>query len=167
MEVVSTLRDRNGNVYLKSAVVLLIAAIVVSVGMSIYHVYHTLGAVREKVNEAVLAVAAANVSEFYGGSRESDGYARHPAGNGGFAASCSTGDILAALAYSTNGAVAGATIQTDSYAITISGVDCVNQLGRNLRFVTTIQVVVPLDIGGISIPIEKAMEVKSQYDTRF
>lgn len=167
MEVISTLRCRSGNIYLKSAVVLLIATFFVSVGLSIYHVYHTFGTVREKANEAVLAVAAANVSEFYGGSRESDGYARHPTGNGDFAASCSTGDILAALAYSTNGAVAGGTIQTGSYTITISGVDCVNQVGKNLRFVTTIQVVVPLDIGGISIPIEKAMKVKSQYDTRF
>ena len=167
MEVISALRDRSGNIYLKSAVVLLAAALFVSAGLSIYHVYHTFGTVREKVNEAVLAVAAANVSEFYGGSRESDGYARHPAGNGRFESNCNTGEVLVALARSAGGSVTGTTIQTDSYTVTVVSTECVNQVGGVLHFITTIRAVVPLDVGDVSIPIEKVIEVRSQYDTRF
>jgi len=69
------LREQRGEILLDSALKLLIWAIVLSAGVEIFHVYHTLGLVREKTNEAVLAVAAVNVAEFYGGAREADGFA--------------------------------------------------------------------------------------------
>jgi len=56
------LREQRGEILLDSALKLLIWAIVLSAGVEIFHVYHTLGLVREKTNEAVLAVAAVNVA---------------------------------------------------------------------------------------------------------
>ena len=50
------------------------------------------GAVRDNVNEAVPAVAADHIAEFYGGAREADGFARHPE-DGAFNFNINTGDV--------------------------------------------------------------------------
>ena len=127
-----------------------------------------MGNVREKVNESVLAVAAVNVAEFYGGARESDGFARHPV-EGGFAYVIDTVDVMTTLALAL-----GATARSDSSitvgeSFTISNLSTqyVNNSGSILRFRTTLTVTVPLDLGNISAPIERTMVVNSSYDTKF
>ena len=162
------LKSTQGTFVVRASVGLLCAALLFSAGLSIFHVYHVFGRVRETINESVLAVAAANVAEFYGGSRESDGYARHPY-NGGFAHNISS-DVVDTLARSVGAADIGhdGTITVgDSYTITNISTQYVNSVGSILNFTTTVTVVVPLEVGGIEIPITKTMEVRSSYDTKF
>lgn len=169
MEVVlSKLREQRGEFSVRFSVGLLIGLLVFSVGFSVWHVYYVLDRVRETVNESVLAVAADNVAEFYGGGRESDGYARHPF-NGGFAYNIQD-DIIDTLATSVGATAIGADdsiIVGSSYTIKNISTQYVNSSGSILNFITTVTVVVPLDLGNVEIPITKTMRVKSSYDTKF
>ena len=164
------MNDTSGEFALKGAVVLVAFAIVLSAALSIFHVYHVIGAVREKTDEAVLAAAANNVAEFYGGARESDGFARHPE-DGRFACNLSADDVADNLAQSL-----GATDRTednritvgDSYVVSSLNPQYVNYDGTNLHFDTTLTVTVPLSAGGLALSdITKTIEVKSSYDPRF
>ena len=168
METVKILRSRRGEFLLHSAVVLLAAAMLLSAAVSAYHVYHVVGAVRDKVNEAVLAVAADNVAEFYGGAREADGFARHPE-DGTFNFNIDTGDVqdkLAQAVDATNVTDNSITVG-DQYAIKDLDTQYVNNSGGNLHFKSTMIVTVPLTVLGQQFPITKKIEVTSSYAPKF
>ena len=170
MEVIAKLRERDGNVFVRSALELFGLLLLLSILLSVYHVHHVLGAVREKVNESVLAVAAVNVPEFYGGARESDGFARHPY-EGGFVFSINSEDVLDTLSRSVGATSvdddAGAFEVGDAFAVRGLTTRFVNQSGSILNFTTSLTVAVPLELGGFSVPIEVRMQVRSSYDPRF
>lgn len=168
MEALTHLRSQRGEFAFRWAVGLLAASILFFAGLSIWHVYHVVGKVREKVDEAVLAVAAVNVSEFYGGARETDGYARHMDGDD-FAVQLDTQDVLNTLARSVGGSLAAdGTITVDgSYVIRTLAVRYENREGSILRFRAILTVAVPLELGGMTVPIEKTIKVCSGYDTKF
>lgn len=169
MEIINKLREQRGDFAVRWAGVLLGACFLLSVMLSVWHVYYVLGRVRETVNESVLAVAAVNVAEFYGGAREADGYARHPEGVS-FAFSIDTDDVIDTLSRSvgaTQISADGTITVGSSYVITDILTRYENTVGSVLNFKTTITVIVPLDLGNIVIPIEKTTEVRSSYDTKF
>lgn len=170
MEVSAKLKDCSGDFLLKSAIMITIAALTLSAAIAVYHVYHVIGSVRDKVNEAVLAVASVNVPEFYGGARDSDGFARHQE-DGSFTDTITTDAVVDQLAQSL-----GATDLSDDDTITVgtsytvSRIDtqCFNSSGNNLNFHTKLTVTVPLSVGGlIPTSIIKTIEVKTSYDPRF
>jgi hypothetical protein len=164
------LKEQRGEFLLKTAVELLIGAIVLSAGVEVFHVYHTLGIVREKTNEAVLAVAAVNVPEFYGGAREGDGFARHTE-DGGFAFNITTDDVVDQLVQSL-----GATDLSEddtitvgkSFSVTSLHTQYVNCSDGDLNFETTLTATVPLELGGLLLPaVTKNMEVRTSYAPKF
>lgn len=170
MEVSAKLKDCSGDFLLRSAITVTIAALTLSAAIAVYHVYHVIGAVRDKTNEAVLSVAAANVSEFYGGARDSDGFARHRE-DGRFAESITTDAVVDQLAQSL-----GATDVSDDDTITVGTAYTVsgtntryfNSSGTNLNFLTRLTVTVPLSVGGlIPASITKTIEVSTSYDPKF
>ena len=171
MEMTAKLQEQRGEFLFITAVKLLAAAILLSAGMEVFHVYHTLGVVREKTNEAVLAVAAVNVAEFYGGAREADGFARHPEDSGTFAYSIATDDVVDQLIQSLN-----ATDRKDddtivvgsSFNVSALSTRYVNATGGNLNFQSNLTATVPLKIGGMLLPaVTKRMEVKTSYAPKF
>lgn len=164
------LKEQRGEFLLSTAVKLLIGAMLLSAGVEVFHVYHTLGIVREKTNEAVLAVAAVNVPEFYGGAREGDGFARHPE-DGAFTYNITTDDVVDQLVQSMN-----ATNLSEDDTITVGKsfsvaslhTRYVNSVGGDLNFQTTLTATVPLELGGILLPaVTKDMEVKTSYAPKF
>lgn len=164
------IKEQRGEFLLSTAVKLLIGVIFLSAGVEVFHVYHTLGIVREKTNEAVLAVAAVNVSEFYGGAREADGFARHPE-DGAFTYNITTDDVVDTLVQSLN-----ATDLSEDNTITVGKsfsvaslhTQYVNSVGGDLNFQTNLTATVPLKIGGMLLPaVTKQMEVKTSYAPKF
>lgn len=169
MEIAYALRSDRGEFTVSTAIKLIIAAMLFAVLMSIFHIYYVIGSVREKVNESVLAVAAANVAEFYGGARESDGFARHVDGMA-FISTISTDDVVDTLARSCGATAvgsAGTIIVGDSYRLSQVATEFVNVSGAVLNFKTTLTVIVPLKIGTASFPINRTIVVRSSYDPRF
>lgn len=164
------MRENSGQFLFKSALRLLGGAIILSASISIYHVYHSLGVVREKTNEAVLAVATVNVPEFYGGARESDGFARHPE-DGYFGFSIATDDVVDRLVQSlkaTDLSTDDTITVGDSFTVQSINTQYVNYSSGNLNFRTTLTVTVPLSAGGILLPaVTKRMEVGTSYDPKF
>lgn len=162
-------KRNSGEFALKGAVKLLLFMMLLSAALTIYHVYHAIGAVREDVNEAVLAVASSNVAEFYGGAREADGYARHPA-EGAFAASVSSEDVLDKLRASTGAEETSdeTLMKEGSFTIRDLHTSFINFDGTDLNFTTTLTVEVPLMAGGLALSsIQKNLEVNSSYAPRF
>ena len=125
---------------------------------------------REKTNEAVLAVAAVNVPEFYGGAREGDGFARHPE-DGYFAFNVTTDDVVDRLVQSldaTNLSEDDTITVGESFSVASLRTQYVNYSGGNLNFQTTLTATVPLELGGILFPaVTKNMEVKTSYAPKF
>lgn len=167
MEVI---KEHTGTFVLKQSIIILTFMIVLSASLSIFHVYHVLGAVREKTNEAVLSVATVNVLEFYGGARESDGFARHPEA-GSFVYNITTdavADQLAQAICATDISADNTLTVGDSYTVSNIDTQYVNASGAILHFQTSVTVTIPLQMGGVFFSsITKTMEVKSSYDTRF
>ncbi len=168
--MISKLREQRGEFLLSTAVKLLAWAMLLSAAVEVYHIYHTLGVVKEKTREAVLAVAAVNVAEFYGGAREGDGFARHPE-DGSFAYSIATDDVVDMLVQSLN-----ATDLSEDDTITVGAAfsvasihtQYINYSGGNLNFQTSMTVTVPLELGGVLLPaVTKEMEVKAYYAPKF
>lgn len=169
MEITNKLRSERGEFTVSTAFRLILSAMLFAALLSVLHVYYTIGSVREKVNESVLAVAAANVAEFYGGAREADGYARHVDGTA-FASAISTDDVVDTLARSCGASAVGSKgtiVVGDSYRLSNVTTEYVNSSGSILNFKTTLTVQVPLDLGDVSIPINKTIVVRSSYDPRF
>ena len=164
------LKEQSGQFLLSTAVKLLIGAIVLSAGVEVFHVYHTLGIVREKTNEAVLAVAAVNVPEFYGGAREGDGFPRHPE-DGHFAFNITTDDVVDTLVQSLDATDLSEddTITVGkSFSIASLQTQYVNSAGGDLNFQTTLTATVPLELGGLLLPaVTKNMEVRTSYAPKF
>ncbi len=167
------LRGRKGEFTFAAAVRLMAAALLVAAMMAVYHVYYTIGAVREKVNESVTAVAAANVAEFYGGARESDGHARHY-DSGSFASVVTTDDVLDTLSRSVGASgygAAGEIVVRDSYTISGLSTSYVNGslsgATTALNFKTKLTVTVPIRFAGINVPIQKTITVRSSYDPKY
>lgn len=165
---IAKLNEQRGEFVFRNAIGLLIGAMLLSVGLSIFSVYHIINGVREKTNESVLAVASVNVAEFYGGARESDGFARHYFRD---QVTCfiDTEDVMTTLASAVN-----ATYFTDtsitvgtSYKLTDISTRFVNYSGGYLNFETTLTVTVPLDLGNVNVPISKRITVRSSYDAKF
>lgn len=165
-----SLRSSCGEFLLGTAVKLLAAAIVVCAGMEVYHVYHVMDTVRSTVSEAVLAVAAVNAPEFYGGAREGDGFARHPE-DGAFASCVSTDDVVDQMVrmLGVTDLTADDTMTVgDSFSVRNVQTHYVNSDGAVLNFHTTLTVSVPLSVGGILLPaITKNMEVRTSYAPKF
>ena len=169
MEVATKLKDCSGDFLLKSAITITIAALTLSAAITVYHVYHVIGAVRDKVNEAVLAVASVNVPEFYGGARDSDGFARHQE-DGRFTDTITTDAVVDQLAQSLGATDLSDDTITVGTSYTVGGIDTqyFNSSGKNLNFHTRLTVTVPLSVGGlIPTSITKTIEVKTSYDPRF
>lgn len=120
------------------------------------------------MDEAVLAVAAYNVAEFYGGAREMSGQARHAMGGNQFASSVFSGDVIDQLNRSLGGELSGNRIQKDSWSVENLQTSYVNSEGGNLNFRTSLTVKVPFKIGSLPpVMIERRMEVASSYAPRF
>ena len=164
------LKEQSGQFLLSTAVKLLIGAILLSAGVEVFHVYHTLNVVRDKTNEAVLAVAAVNVPEFYGGAREADGFARHPE-DGYFVFNITTDDVVDQLVQSLDatGLSDDDTITVGkSFSVTSLRTQYINYSGGDLNFETTLTATVPLELGGILLPaVTKRMEVRTSYAPKF
>lgn len=170
MEMINTLREECGEFLLSTAIKLLAGAMLLSAAVEVYHVYHVLGVVKEKANEAVLAVAAVNVPEFYGGAREGDGFARHPE-DGSFAFSIATDDVVDVLVQSLNATDLSEndTITVgESFSVASIRTQYINYSGGSLNFQTNMTVTVPLELGGVLLPaVTKRMEVKTSYAPKF
>lgn len=155
-----------GTITVRTAIVLIFVIILVAVGVSIFHLYHTFGKVREKTNESVLAVAALHVHEFYGGAREGDGYARHPE-MGSFTASISSADVQQTLCSALGGEMSGNRILTKSFSITDLTTVYMNAAGGKLHFTTSLTVTATLRIFSGHKQITKDMVVRSTYEPKF
>lgn len=169
MEIARFIRNERGEFTFSAAFRLLALALLGAVMLEVMHVYFTIGSVREKVNESVLAVASANVAEFYGGARESDGYARHVVGNS-FASAVNTDNVIDTLARdcgATSVDESGHIVVRDSYELQGINTRYVNSTGAVLNFNTKLTVIVPFKVFGTVFPISKGIEVKSSYDPRF
>ncbi len=165
--------SQKGEFTVSTAARIMIIALLTAAMMSVYHVYAAIGNVREKVAESVTAVAAANVAEFYGGARESDGNARHYE-SGTFASLISTDDVMDTLSRSVGASDYGASgelIVRDSY--TISNLSTVYVNGNTsgaadaLNFRTTLTVTVPIRFAGINTSVKKTIVVRSTYDPKY
>lgn len=169
MEVIRCLKASRGEFTVKGAIVLLIVAILTSAGMSIWHIYAVCEDVREKTNESVLAVAAVNVPEFYGGARETDGFARHGEGEGAFGSDIYSEDVLETLTYAVGGSLTAANRVevAGSFDVYDLHTEYVNAEGSILHFRTTLTVQIPLKLYGVTCTVTKRMEVRSSYDPKF
>lgn len=169
MEMKKILTDNCGEFTVSTAFRLLGAVLVLALLISIFHVYYVIGSVREKVNESVLAVAAANVAEFYGGARDVDGYATHT-GPTGFTSTINTDDVVDTLARSVGATAigsAGTIVVGDSYKLSNISTTYTNAAGSKLNFTTALTVEVYLKVGAFVVPITKSITVRSSYETKF
>lgn len=162
------LAERKGESGLHMAIVCVTGVMLIALGLATLHVFAVCSYTRSKVDEAVLAVAAYNVAEFYGGAREMSGQARHAMGGNQFASSVFSGDVIDQLNRSLDGELSGNRIQKDSWSVENLQTSYVNSEGGNLNFRTSLTVKVPFQIGSLPpVMIERRMEVASSYAPRF
>lgn len=162
------LAERKGESGLHMAIVCVTGVMLIALGLATLHVFAVCSYTRSKVDEAVLAVAAYNVAEFYGGAREMSGQARHAMGGNQFASSVFSGDVIDQLNRSLGGELSGNRIQKDSWSVENLQTSYVNSEGGNLNFRTNLTVKVPFQIGSLPpVMIERRMEVASSYAPRF
>ena len=148
------------------AVILLIGVMLLSVYMNVRHVYDTIDTVSEKTNEAVLAVAAANVAETYGGTREGVGTARRHMG-GSWGNFVSTTEVINSLQRMTNSTRQNNDLTAASYTLANISTRYVNIQNGNLNFITTVTVKIPISVGVPVPPIETVLEVHTTYEPKF
>lgn len=166
--MIKALRDQRGESSLHMGITCIIGVLLIALGLSAFHVFSVCSYTRTKVDEAVLAVAAYNVPEFYGGARELSGQARHALGGGQFHSDIFSDDVIDQLGRSIGGEVSGNTITKSSWRIEELHTVYNNSEGGNLNFTTHLTVKVPFKVGNLPpIVIEKRMEVSSSYAPRF
>lgn len=166
MEIIcNKLRCQRGDMALRLGALAVVFAFVLFTVMQIARFYFVLDGVQEKTNEAVLAVAAINVPEFYGGAREGEGQARHPLGDGGFESLVSTDDVLAQMATTVGAEMTeeNVLLKQGNFAIEDLSVQYVNQSGGNLNFKTTLTVQIFFSFGNF----KKHMNVYTSYAPKF
>lgn len=168
MEIAEKFREERGEASLHLAVILLVGMLLFAAAMQVHHVYAVLDMAAEKTNEAVLAVAASNVPEVYRGVRESDGTARRY-NAGAWGHTVSTDAVLEALGASLGAVPHGDGLLIEgSFQINRLRTTYINMDGGNLNFTTTMEVVIPLTLGGGGLPaIHSSLEVKTTYEPKF
>lgn len=169
MEVKRLLQDRRGEVALSLSIIMLLALLFLAGLLQVHHVYVTIDQVKSKTNASVLAVAAANVPEVYGGARESVGTALHYADTG-WASTVSTAAVLDALRTSLGATMAPdwSKLETASYSVSDLNTRYVNEENGNLNFITRLKLTIPLSIGQPLIPpITTILEVRTTYEPKF
>lgn len=160
--------ETSGESGLHMGIVCIVGVLLIAAALSVIHVFAVCSYTRSKVDEAVLAVAAYNVAEFYGGARELSGQARHPLGGNQFASTISSDDVIEQLSKSIGGEVTGNTITKESWSIVNLSTRYVNYEGGQLNFRTQLTVRIPFQIGNLPpITLEKHMEVASSYAPKF
>lgn len=166
VKMLRKLREQKGAVALRLSIVFLVATLLFVVAFNARHAYQVVDMVIERTNEAVLAVAAYNAPGSLGGIREGEAVARFYT-DSGWERIVTSEDVRNALARSLGTTVYGdSMIRTDSYRIDNLTTRYVNSDGENLRFVTTMDLTIPL-MGLGSLPITRPLEVKTTYEARF
>lgn len=163
------MRQKRGEVALHMAIILLVGVLLLATAMEVQHIYSTVSAVRDKTSEAVLSVAAANVSRVYGGTREASGAARRFNGTH-WESLVSTREVLGALAPALGATATGdASLSREgSYEIqqlhtTFSGLE-----QERLTFKTTMTLKIRFSVGGALLPpLAHRVEVHTTYDAKF
>ena len=166
--IVSKLRERRGEVVVKFGVIVFLFMMFLSVVFVFLSAFFSLNDVKEKANNAVLAVAAVNIPQVYDGIREGKGQA-HQSGGGGLSKYIDTEDVFAVLAESLNATIERAdTFSTSVYTVSQFQTEYENTLDGNLNFTSTFQVTLHLALLGELIPnLKFDMEVHSSYDPKF
>lgn len=168
--IAAKLKDRNGAIALKLGFIMVILSIIIFTFITVARIYFIFDAAKERANEAVLAVAAYNIAEFYGGAREGDGYARHALGGNTFGSAVTTEDVLAQMAVSLDAEPLddNTLYKEGNYYIRNLNVRYVNTVDGNLNFLTTFTVIIQLSIAGSQIDgIEKDIQVNTTYAPKF
>lgn len=160
------LREQRGAIALRLSIVFLVATLLFVVVFNIRHVYQVTDLVIERTNEAVLAVAAYNAPGSLGGIRDGEAAARRWDGSD-WERIVTSEDVWYTLARSLGATSNGLSlVRGDSYRIDNLTTRYVNADGENLRFVTTMDLTIPL-MGLGSLPITRPLEVKTTYEARF
>ena len=168
--VAAKLKNKHGEIALKLGILLVVLTLVIFLAMQVWRIYFAFDSAKEKTNQAVLAVAAYNVAEFYGGAREGDGQARHPLGGGNFDSVVSTEDVIAQLAVMLNAEVIDNTTlhKEGNYRIEHLNVQYLNSVNGNLNFKTTFTLAIQFSFSGEQLDgIVSEVEVRTTYEPKF
>lgn len=168
MEVIwRKLRERNGEISLRLSLILLGAVLIFIIVFNINYAYQVTDRIKDRTNEAVLAVAAANGPGAVAGIRESEALARKYDG-AYWQRQVSTDAVIDALETSLR-CTAGSDylIQRDgAFRLDNVATAYANADGDKLRFTTTMDLTIYL-MGGNALAIEIPLEVTTTYDPRF
>lgn len=166
--MINKLKSRSGEITVKHAIQVVSFSMVFATLLVCLSSYFTLEGIREKVNNAVLAVAAINIPEAYGGIREGDGQARTASATG-FSSYVYSDDVFYTLAASLNASVpmGSTSILKDNYTIYNFATSYVNAID-GLNFTTTFDIDLTYSLFNATLPpITIHMEVHSTYEAKF
>ena len=169
MEIKKKLLEKSGTVALNIGIVVIVLVLLLAVTIEVYRMYHITNVVKDETNAAVLAVAAINVSGFYGGAREGDGQARTPS-PGDFSYLVQTDDVMIMMANSLSLETMGndRLAQQGNFAIEDIHVRFENYTNETLNFVTQMELVIELSLSGEFLPnVRLPLEVKTSYHAKF
>mgnify|MGYP007111640010 CR=1 FL=1 len=122
--------------------------------------------VRDRTNEAVLSVAAANGPCAAEGFREGETVSRTYTGTS-WQRSVTTEAVLDALQRSLGADRSGQSlIREGSYRIDSLVTSYVNENGDALHFTTTLRLTIFL-MGGDALKVDRTLEVKTKYEAKF
>ncbi len=164
--VIRKLRDQRGEVGLRASVGLLVAVLLFLVVFNIRHAFQVIDLVKDKTNEAVLAVAAVNGPTAAGGVREGAAVSRSYTGAAWSRVVISDG-VLDALQRNLGGEISGQSlIRAGSFQIDNLTTAYVNSDGSNLHFRTTLDLTIYL-LGGENLAVTRRLEVATTYEAKF
>lgn len=163
------MKKHNGAIALHLALILLIGSMILSAGVVVYQMWYAVNMSKEKTNEAVLAVAAYNVSVFYGGAREGDGQAR-TAANANFYAYVATEDVMEQLLKTLPATQTDADTITkdgDGFSMTDMVTTYENYSNGVLNFTTTYTLRIPIRLLSAETTVDIDITTNSSYDPKF
>ncbi len=164
--VIRKLRDQQGEIGLRASVGLLVAVLLFLVVFNIRHAFQVIDFVKDKTNEAVLAVAAVNGPTAAGGVREGSAVSRNYTGAAWHRVVTSDG-VLDALQRNLGGEISGQSlIRAGSFRIDDLTTTYVNSDGANLNFHTTLDLTIYL-LGGENLAVTRRLEVTTTYEAKF
>ena len=168
MEVIKRkLQEENGEIALNLSLILLVSVIIFLIVFNVHHAYQATSRIKDRTNEAVLAVAAANGSGVVKGIRESEAVARKYDG-AYWQREVSTDAVIDALEVSLR-CTAGSNylVQRDgAFRLDNVATTYINADGDKLRFKTTMDITIYL-VGGSGLSITFPLEVTTTYESRF
>lgn len=163
--MIQKLQDKRGEIALRLGLLFLVATFLFVIVFDIRHAFQAIDTVKDRTNEAVLAVAAINGPRALGGLRDGEATVRNYNGSA-WERIVTTEDVVATLGRSLNATVSGNSLTREGYHIDNITTTYVNSDGGNLHFVTNMDITIFL-LGGENLAIDAHMEVKSTYEAKF